>query len=132
MCRSRRLEARCDLPPIPQAALDEQSASHSSDSSSTPSTSKPRSSGNVIDSDPWGHLTAIEVPALNAQLAKVFDEFRITCQGQRVIVEPRLRAEWQPEGDWRSLDFGEPDQSGAGGSRARRSGAEEGRSDEGL
>ena len=59
-----------------------------------------------------GHLTATEVPALNAQLAEVFEEFRITCQGQRVIVEPKLRAEWQPEGDWRSLDFGEPDQSG--------------------
>lgn len=59
-----------------------------------------------------GHLTATEVPTLNAQLYEVFEEFRITREGERIIVEPRLRPEWVPEGRWRVLDFGEPDQAG--------------------
>lgn len=60
-----------------------------------------------------GRLTASDVPTLNGQLAEVFSEFRLTRQGDRIIVEPALRPEWMPEGRWTTLDFGEDDRGGA-------------------
>jgi hypothetical protein len=49
---------------------------------------------------------------LSYQLREVFEEFRIRSDGQRIIVEPKLRPEWLPEGSWRTLDFG--DEQGEG------------------
>jgi len=59
-----------------------------------------------------GRLTASEIPYLNAQLHEVFSEFSITHEGRRIIVDPKLRPEFVPEGSWRTLDFGDEDQEG--------------------
>ncbi len=59
-----------------------------------------------------GHLTAPDVPRLNAQLAEVFVHFTVTQSGDRLIVEPTLRPEWLPEGNFRCLDFGSDDHGG--------------------
>jgi DNA invertase Pin-like site-specific DNA recombinase len=59
-----------------------------------------------------GHLTADDTPLLNAQLATVFDHFVLTVDGQRTILDPELKAEWIPEGDWTTIDFGDPGQAG--------------------
>lgn len=37
---------------------------------------------------------------------------RVTAEGKRIILDPILRPEWMPDGDWRTLDFGDPDQEG--------------------
>lgn len=59
-----------------------------------------------------GHLTATDVPELNAQLCEVFEELSITHEGDRIFVNPVLRPEFVPEGKWRVLDFGDEDQKG--------------------
>jgi hypothetical protein len=58
-----------------------------------------------------GKLTAEDVSALSLQLAEVFEEFRVHRSGDRIIVEPKLRSGFLPEGDWTTLDFG-GDQAG--------------------
>lgn len=52
-----------------------------------------------------GKLDAEDVPQLNGQLASIFEEFRVRRDGAGVVIEPRLRAEWMPEGEWATLDF---------------------------
>lgn len=59
-----------------------------------------------------GHLTETEVPLLNAQLHTVFAEFIIAHEDRRIIVDPKLRPEFVPDGSWRTLDFGSADQEG--------------------
>lgn len=59
-----------------------------------------------------GRLHADDVPQLNLQLAEVFDEFRVSKVGDRLIVEPRLRPEFSPEGEWKMLDFGDDLETG--------------------
>jgi hypothetical protein len=59
-----------------------------------------------------GHLTADDTPRLNLQLCEVFEEFRVTRSGDRLIVEPKLRPEWIPPGTWHRLDFGDDDHGG--------------------
>lgn len=54
-----------------------------------------------------GKLTAEDVPRLNLQMREVFEEFRVERAGGRVIVEPKLRPQHAPPGDWTSVDFGE-------------------------
>jgi DNA invertase Pin-like site-specific DNA recombinase len=60
-----------------------------------------------------GELTAETAPLLNHQLSKVFEELTLTRSGDRIIVDPKVRPEWIPEGTWRALDFGEDDHEGA-------------------
>jgi hypothetical protein len=59
-----------------------------------------------------GDMETGDKAQLNQQLAEVFAEFRVTQEGERIIVDPHLRPEWQPEGEWRTLDFGDPDGAG--------------------
>lgn len=59
-----------------------------------------------------GQLTAEDTPALNVQLTTVFEHFVLTVEGERIILDPKLKAEWMPEGDWTTLDFGDPAQAG--------------------
>lgn len=68
-----------------------------------------------------GRLTADSTPTLTLQLREVFEQFTISSHendagtGTRIIVEPRLRAEWLPaiEGATpASLDFAEDDAEG--------------------
>lgn len=49
---------------------------------------------------------------LNSRLSEVVSEVRVTVEGKRVILDPVLRPEWMPEGDWHTLDFGDPTQEG--------------------
>jgi hypothetical protein len=53
-----------------------------------------------------GKPTAEDVPALSLQLAEVFEEFRVQRMGERIIIEPKLRPQFVPEGTWNTLDFG--------------------------
>lgn len=65
-----------------------------------------------------GDMETGDKAQLNQQLAEVFAEFRVTKEGsstgdgRRIIVDPHLRPEWQPEGEWRTLDFGDPSAQG--------------------
>lgn len=59
-----------------------------------------------------GDIETEDKVQLNQHLAEVFAEFRITVEGDRIIIDPHLRPEWQPKGQWRTVDFSEGDASG--------------------
>lgn len=59
-----------------------------------------------------GRLTAEDVPRLNLQLREVFEEFRVSREGDRLIVDPKLRSELLPQGNWRTIDFADDDSWG--------------------
>lgn len=65
-----------------------------------------------------GDMETRDKAGLNQQLSEVFAEFRVTVEephssaGLRIIVDPHLRPEWQPDGQWRTLDFSEGGDSG--------------------
>jgi hypothetical protein len=75
-------------------------------------TDRPLDKANAIARMLQGEMETSDKALLNQQLTQVFAEFRVTAEGHRIAVDPHLRPEWLPEGDWRTLDFADDQQAG--------------------